>query len=252
MARNGRHWMKWLLLGAAAGLYWVGRQQQPKNRIPSITEIEEPEFVELYNRMSQLPHIQFLRRWLAQYAVRGRQNIRLLDVGCGPGWLDIVLARRPEVREVTGIDLADNMIHLARENTERLGVNNARFVLADAAELPFEDDSFDLVISTLSLHHWRQPVLALREIRRVLAPGGSMLIFDLRRDVPTIFLGAVTLASRYLVPEKIRPTGEPLGSFQAAYKPWEAVLLATKAGWTDPRASTGPCWMLLEADKGVG
>jgi len=245
-----RNWWKWALLGAAGVLYWIGRQQRARTRIPATGGIEEPAAARLYNRVTRMPHLRCLQRYFAGYAVRGRQNARVLDVGCGSGQLAIALARRRQVRAVTGIDVSDTQLHLARENAERVGVN-ANFLVADAAELPFPDASFDVVVSTLSLHHWERPEQALREIRRVLAPGGSLLLLDLRRDVPAIFLGAVTVATRYLLPEQIRATGEPLASFQAAYKPWELALLACKAGWPDPRLTTTPIWTLLEADKGL-
>jgi ubiquinone/menaquinone biosynthesis C-methylase UbiE len=244
------NWWKWALLGAAGALYWVGRQQRARTRIPAISGIEEPAAARAHNRVMQLPHFRRLLRYFARYATRGRQNVRVLDVGCGAGHLAIALARRREVRDVTGIDLADTQIHLARENTERLGVD-ANFLIADAAELPFPDSSFDVVVATLSLHHIERPEEALREIRRVLAPGGSLLLLDIRRDVPSIFLGAMAVATRYLVSETIRATGEPLSSFQAAYKPWEISLLACKAGWPAPRITTWPIGMLLEAEKGL-
>lgn len=247
---SGSKWWKWALLGAVGALYWIGRQQRAHERVPAMGGIEEPEAARLYNRVTRLPHLRYLQRYFAKYATRGRQNARVLDVGCGSGQLALALARRPEVQEVTGIDLADTQIHLARENAERLGVN-ANFLIADAAELPFSDASFDVVISTLSLHHWERPEDALREIHRVLVPGGSLLLLDLRRDVPSVFLGAMTVATRYVVPEQIRDTGEPLASFQAAYKPWEIALLFCKAGWPDPRITTVPIWMLVEADKGL-
>lgn len=248
---SGSRFWKWALLGAVGALYWIGRQQRAHERIPAVSGIEEPEAARLYNRITRLPHLRYLQRYFAKYATRGRQNARVLDVGCGSGQLAIAFARRLEVQVITGIDLADTQIHLARENAERAGVN-ANFLVADAAELPFPDASFDVVVSTLALHHWERPEDALREIRRVLAPGGSLLLLDLRRDVPTLFLGAMTVASRYIVPEQIRDTGEPLASFQAAYKPWEIALLLCKAGWPDPRITTVPVWMLVEAEKGSG
>lgn len=245
---RGSFW-KWALLGTACALCWIGRRQRPRTRIPSVSAIEDPEAVRLYNRVTRLPHLRYLQRVLARHAVRGRVNARVLDVGCGSGQLAIALARRREVREVTGIDLADSQIHLARANAERLGLN-ADFLVADAAELPFPDASFDVAVSTLALHHMERPEQALQEIRRVLAPGGSLLLLDLRRDAPAIFLGVMTVATRFLLPEPVRATGEPLASFQAAYKPWEIALLACKAGWPEPRLTTWPIGLLLEADKG--
>jgi SAM-dependent methyltransferase len=105
----------------------------------------------------------------------------VLEVGCGPGHLSIDLARRGLT--VTGLDLDPGMIERARSNAEGDAPTMARgptFVLGDVAALPFEDASFDLVVSTLSMHHWSEPAAGLTEIARVLRRGGRALIWDLR------------------------------------------------------------------------
>ena len=115
---------------------------------------------------------------------------RVLEVGCGPGHLSIRLARGHGL-EVTGIDLDPDMIGRARANAERAGEGFARlpagllpsFLVGDAASLPFPDGSFDLVVSTLSMHHWADPTAGLAEIGRVLRPGGRALVWDVRPGV---------------------------------------------------------------------
>jgi ubiquinone/menaquinone biosynthesis C-methylase UbiE len=107
---------------------------------------------------------------------------RVLEVGCGPGRLSIRLARRHGL-DVTGLDLDPAMIERARANAVRPEVGDERrpsFVVADVASLAFPDGTFDLVISTLSMHHWADPAGGLAEISRVLRPGGRALIWDLR------------------------------------------------------------------------
>jgi ubiquinone/menaquinone biosynthesis C-methylase UbiE len=59
-----------------------------------------------------------------------------------------------------------------------------RLVRGDVRNLPFPDDSFDLVLSTLSIHHWHDPARGIRECLRVTAPGGRCWIYDFRTDVP--------------------------------------------------------------------
>lgn len=106
---------------------------------------------------------------------------RVLEVGCGPGRLSIALAQRGF--DVTGLDLDPAMIERAGFNAERLGEDEERrpaFLVGDVASLAFADESFDLVVSTLSMHHWADVSAGLAEIGRVLRPGGRALVWDLR------------------------------------------------------------------------
>ena len=114
-----------------------------------------------------------------------RQTTRgaeVLEVGCGPGHLALLLARDHALR-VIGIDLDERMVERARANAVRGSddPSNPRFELGDVAALPFDDASFDLVVSTMSLHHWEDPETGLAEIGRVLVPGGRALIWDLQQ-----------------------------------------------------------------------
>jgi len=97
---------------------------------------------------------------------------RVLDVGCGPGHLVERLVDRGLT--VSAIDLDPAMIERA---VRRIGAR-AELVAADVVSLPFADASFDLVVSTLSMHHWADHQGGLGEIRRVLKPAGRALIFD--------------------------------------------------------------------------
>ena len=103
---------------------------------------------------------------------------KVLDVGCGPGHLTRRLAARGF--DVTGVDLDPAMI----ERAVARGTDAGRYLVADAAALPFEDDTFDVVVSTLSMHHWADRHAALAEMARVLRPTGRILIWDLGRGAP--------------------------------------------------------------------
>ncbi len=101
---------------------------------------------------------------------------RVLDVGCGPGYLLRLLAGRcPQATELAGLDAAPSMIEAARRAAadERL-----RFTLGVAEQLPYPDDAFDLVVSTTSFDHWADQQAGLRECARVLAPGGHLVLAD--------------------------------------------------------------------------
>ena len=105
----------------------------------------------------------------------------VLDVGTGPGALTIAIARRCESCSVTGIDLAPEMLGRAAARAIDAGVGDrVGFRVADAMALPLTDGSVDVAVSTLSLHHWRDVAAILRELHRVVRPGGHVLIYDLR------------------------------------------------------------------------
>ena len=142
---------------------------------------------------------------------------------------------------VTGVDLSDAMLTQAINNARLAGVaHQTDFRTADAAALPFPDASLDLVVSTLSLHHWDDPVPIFNEVARVLRPGGAFLIFDLRRGLGPAPWLLIWFATHVVVPQSLRHIGEPLGSRNAAYTPDEAAgLLQTSRlnGW---RVVRGP------------
>ncbi|MFU2209422.1 class I SAM-dependent methyltransferase [Solidesulfovibrio sp. C21] len=100
-------------------------------------------------------------------------NIRLLDVGCGPGSLSIRLSRR--CHEVWGVDVTPEMIRVAEEKSA-CEPANVYFQEADACALPFENHSFDTVMSVNALQTMDQPEMAISEMHRVLRPGGELLL----------------------------------------------------------------------------
>jgi ubiquinone/menaquinone biosynthesis C-methylase UbiE len=96
---------------------------------------------------------------------------RLLDAGCGPGTITLGLARAVQPEQVVGIDVEDGQFATSREQAEgeRLPIE---FRKASVYELPFPDGSFDAVFSHALFTHLGDPGVALRELRRVLRPGG--------------------------------------------------------------------------------
>jgi len=106
----------------------------------------------------------------------------VLDLGSGTGYLAVQIARRAPGLQVHGIDLSRQMVKIAGRRAR--GVDNAQFVFGNAARLPFNDNSIDLVISTGASHHWKTPRLVFDECYRVLKTGGEAWIYD---GCPEIF-----------------------------------------------------------------
>ena len=116
-----------------------------------------------------------IARELAELAPGGQ----VLEIGSGPGRLAVKLAELAQGVRVIGVDISPEMVERAGALAVRLGVaDRVEFRLGDASSLPFPDASFDVVVSTFSLHHWPNPAAGLSEIYRVLRPGGTARIYD--------------------------------------------------------------------------
>lgn len=104
------------------------------------------------------------------------ETARLLDVGAGPGSITVDLAG--VVSHVTAIEIDENALSLARGLAASRGLSNLDFAVEDVHALSFADDSFDIVHAHQVLQHVGDPVQALREMRRVTAPGGVVAARD--------------------------------------------------------------------------
>ena len=114
---------------------------------------------------------------------------KVLDVGTGTGRLAIELARGIPGLQVVGLDLSDAALGLARDHVEKDEVPLAvSFEKGDGENMPFLDGTFDLVVSSNTLHLVNNPVKVFDEIDRVLKPEGRFLLSDLRRS----WLGILT------------------------------------------------------------
>ena len=113
-----------------------------------------------------------------EIAAAAPANASVLDIGCGPAEILVRLARLSPTLQLTGVDVDAPMIERARRKAAKAGVTPT-FAVADAAALPFGDASFDLVVSSFSVHHWPDPHAGLTEAMRVLKPGGRAMIWDI-------------------------------------------------------------------------
>src|SRR5271169_3264483 len=109
-------------------------------------------------------------------AARPAPDDRLLDVACGPGL--VVCAFAPHVQEATGIDVTPAMLERARKLAADKGLANVAWRQGDVYALPYEDASFTIVTTRFSFHHFLDPVAVLREMVRVCAPGGRIVVVD--------------------------------------------------------------------------
>lgn len=116
--------------------------------------------------------LERLKNILAAYP-----EARLLDIGCGAGHASFVAAG--QVAHVTAYDLSAQMLDVVSQTAKQRGLENLTVRQGVAEHLPFEDNSMDIVISRYSAHHWQDPGLALREVRRLVKPGGRVIFMDI-------------------------------------------------------------------------
>ncbi|MDP6977795.1 MAG: methyltransferase domain-containing protein [Myxococcota bacterium] len=111
---------------------------------------------------------------LAAGEMTGRE--RVLDIGSGPGHTALLFA--PAAQEVVATDPTEAMLDQGRRLARERGLDNVRFECTGAESLPFPDDSFDRVTSRQSAHHYEDITAAMREVARVLRPGGRFVLID--------------------------------------------------------------------------
>ena len=116
-----------------------------------------------------------------------RRGMGLIDCGCGPGSITVDLARALAPGEAIGVDLRENAVRQARTLAQERGIANVSFHAATVYHLPYADGSFDAAFACAVLQHLAAPLAALKELRRVLKPGGVIGIAD----------GSSTITFRY-------------------------------------------------------
>jgi ubiquinone/menaquinone biosynthesis C-methylase UbiE len=130
-----------------------------------------------YNRMANGLWSGVYKRPAADIAAAAPPGAELLDVGTGPGRLLVELARLRADLKLTGLDVSKDMVAHAGHNLAPFG-DRAAALVGDVARLPFPDDSFDVIVSSLSVHHWPDVPAGAAELGRVLRPGGQLRIYD--------------------------------------------------------------------------
>jgi SAM-dependent methyltransferase len=101
-----------------------------------------------------------------------KSGMALLDCGCGPGTITLGLAQAVAPAQATGIDIEPSMIEQAKAFAAERQVDNVEFQVADICNLPFSDNSFDVVLTSAVLEHLGDPERALKELHRVVKKGG--------------------------------------------------------------------------------
>jgi SAM-dependent methyltransferase len=158
-------------LGARALARWVDA------RVERFSEPESGTYARVLAPLLGRLYRQVAEDVAVELAARRTRRATIVDLGCGPGDLVVAISQRLRDARIIGLDLSPSMLLWAGRHATTDG--RLKFVVGDAADLPFGDASVDVVVSTLSLHHWAEPADVFAEIARVLRSGGVALIYDL-------------------------------------------------------------------------
>lgn len=131
-----------------------------------LEEVGSPRFFEDLDKAKREDADRFSMAYWEFNRFKGK---KVLDVGCGPGWLTVNYTLYGA--DVTAVDLTSKAVDLTREHL-RHKVGRARVLEADAESLPFKEGAFDLVVASGVLHHTPNTYKAMEECARVLKPGG--------------------------------------------------------------------------------
>jgi ubiquinone/menaquinone biosynthesis C-methylase UbiE len=216
---------------------------------PTREGVEDSAALQAYYRVSRWPIFTFERHLVLKALSKIKPQGQLVDIGCGPGYLAAKIYQKfPDVK-IVGLDINE----LTLKNAKRTWLPDLypglEFLIGDAQQLPFPDCSLDLIVSSLSLHHWPDAQAAFQEIFRTLKPDGIVLIFDLRRDSPSCFYWALKIGQAFLAPKSIRNINGAVGSFWAAYTPSEIEAIVHRIPMDNLQIESGFGWMLISGNK---
>ena len=212
--------------------------------------IDDNKIVKAYDRISQWPQFRAIRQIIIHELKKHHPQGTLVDVGCGPGYLLVDMARVFNDLKFIGVDISSQMAEKATGNIASTGfIERVSFRVGDIQGLPFESNSLDFVVSTLSLHHWLQPSQGFKEILRVLKPSGQFLVFDLKRNSPRLVYWLLNFAQSLILPAALGRINEPTSSFLASYTPVEIKVLMKDIGFKTWHVRAGLFWSFTWGQK---
>jgi demethylmenaquinone methyltransferase / 2-methoxy-6-polyprenyl-1,4-benzoquinol methylase len=154
-----------------------------------------------YDALEELLSFGQNRRWRTAMvdAVAGGRPTTVLDVATGTAGVALMLARRTDA-EITGVDLTEQMLRRGHDRVAEAGARRIRLAVARAEQLPFPDATFDALTFTYLLRYVTDPAATLRELARVVRPGGTVASLEFAVPPAPVWLPAWRLYTRVVLP----------------------------------------------------
>jgi len=207
------------------------RKNLPVTYSPDLYDHYTSDFVTRYDEA-------LAGRVRAHYSKSGGGSQLLIDIGTGTARFLIRLAAIPELEQLrmVGTDHFLDMVNWAIKSVAKAGLTGRiRILKDDVHKLQFKDDCCDLLTSRSTIHHWKNPARAFKEIYRVLKPGGVAIIQDIRRDASP--------EAQIEFQRTREEAGVPPAKFAEKYSPLEVEVFIAKAGLSAvTRINTHPGW----------
>lgn len=155
-----------------------------------------------YDSLNDVTSLGLHRIWKSKLAeeITGHQFWKILDVCCGTGDLALLLAQKNANAQITAIDFSEEMLRKARYRQQKGKISNVEFLCQDAAHLSFREDQFDCVAISFGLRNVLEREKVLREMYRVLRPGGMFYCLDTVQMEHPAAQNAMSLYRKGVVP----------------------------------------------------
>lgn len=170
--------------------------------------------------------------------VAKRSPRRILDVATGTGDLAMLLARRIEGSEVTGIDLSEGMIEIGRKKIAEAGLSHRiSMQCGDCLQMPWGDDTFDAITVAYGVRNFENLLRGYREMLRVLRPGGVLTVIELSTPSNPIVKPMYKLYTRWIIPTVGRMVSKDVRAY--AYLPESIAAVPQRNAMTELMEQAG-------------
>lgn len=150
--------------------------------------------------------------------IRKKEQLYLMDIATGTGDLAIELMQKHPDARVIGLDLAPQMLEIGKQKAEKKKLSEAiTFVEGDAENLPFEDNTFDAITVAFGVRNFERPEKGLKEMNRVLKPGGQLIILEFSKTRSKLFNGLFNFYFKYILPQIGRLISKDARAYQYLY-----------------------------------